>query len=499
VYKPLQELEYINAKCRIQLTKTLARHHKVRTVGGPGEETEDRCRGLAYFFAFDPWETSLKYPPGSARFFDVAEKTGLLASREAVDLSKALIRHGAEMARIYNGVFSPFFYEARVRPIIENIDDLEHLSESGLAVGASWADRLLETSPVPLQPSRHLEVQSFRQITIEGEIEFYSQSPWLAWLEALDLICLGPWGGLKPDQITSMVSALKARVLNQAPQEFHASDELLGRKVNLPMFSRGLQGAVVGIFTDVPKDEMEPILTSLTQFGETLSDAYADLRWQNFIEALDNDLDEDALARELINIVSPIKKIIVHRDGKSAGYKIQYEKNYFSGYRSLSKDELAITESKSSFTINGPQGATVYIEPLADILHINPEFTRLRLENYLNQTFITISASHDVEKLPLKQVKDLRSEHEKYMQEQDVSLAKLRQYYVISQVEKHWNEGSVKITNSELKRFLEDMGRELKTGYQVTSYAADFEKIFDHKVAATKTRNALSLSWNKGS
>src|SRR5262245_20144579 len=99
LYKPLTELEDVNANCRIHLTKTLDKYHNVTTVGGRGEETEDRCRGLGLFFAFDPWKTSLQCPPGSVRFFDLAEKRGLLTTEEATLLSHTLIRHGAEMAR----------------------------------------------------------------------------------------------------------------------------------------------------------------------------------------------------------------------------------------------------------------------------------------------------------------------------------------------------------------------------------------------------------------
>jgi hypothetical protein len=68
----------------------------------------------------------------------------------------------------------------------------------------------------------------------------------------------------------------------------------------------------------------------------------------------------------------------------------------------------------------------------------------------------------------------------------------------MQKIEKHWHSATVKITNSELKSFLEkQLGRGIKNGYQVTSFASEFEKIFAGKVTATKTRSALSLSWSK--
>ncbi|MGF1621789.1 MAG: hypothetical protein ACFCUR_14380 [Rhodomicrobiaceae bacterium] len=403
------------------------------------------------------------------------------------------------MARLYNGVYSPFFSENPVRTILNNVDNLDHLSESALAIGGSWADRFFETCPFPLHPERHLEVQSFRRITIEGEVEFYSASPWLAWVEVLDLICSGPWAGIKPAHILEMVSALDQRVTQPSSEISTTTDTVLGRKVILPMLSRGLQGVVLGIFTDTPKAEIEPILTLMTQFGETLSDLYADLRWKAFVEALEGDLNEEALAREVVNVISPIAKIVVRNKGRSAGYRIAYENNYLSGYRALKPEEFDAEHTEDGFSVAGPNGAEIYIEPLANIPNLNPHFTRLRLQNFLEQTFGSISTAQNGEALSKKDVRELRAEYEGHVQAKDAALAKWRQYYVIMKVDDHWEDGTVKISNNELKRFLEKMGRELKTGYQVTSYGAEFEKIFADKVRAEKTRTALSLSWIKGS
>jgi hypothetical protein len=342
-------------------------------------------------------------------------------------------------------------------------------------------------------------MQSFRRITMEGEIEFYSQSPWLAWIEALDLICAGPWAGFRPDTIMKMVQALEERVVRLSATSIGLTADVLGHKVTLPMFSRGLQGIVLGLFTDVPKAEMEPILTSLLQFGESLSDVYADLRWRAFVEALEQELDEASLAREVINVVSPIAKIVVDHDGRRAGYKIVSEYNYWAGYERLSLAELNAAKSAPGFSVAGPNGAEIYIEPVTDIPHLHSEFMRIRLENYLNQTFGSLSTTQAAEPLALDDVQQLRLEYEAYAADSGASLAKLRQYYVISKVEQHWHDGTVKITNNELKRFFESHGRDAKNGYQVTSFASEFEKIFSDRVTATKTRNALSLSWSKDS
>lgn len=498
MYVPITQLEEINSKSRIQLTKTLSIRHGVRVVAGRGEETEDGCRGLAFFLAFDPWETCLRCPPGSVRFFDAAERTGLLSAQEASLLSRALLSHGSEIAKCYDGAFRGFFSAPRVKAILNNIDNLDHLSESGLAIGGSWADRLFENCPFPLYPANHLEFRSFRRITIEEEIEFYASSPWLAWIEALDLICHGCWAGFKPSSVLHMVKVLGQRIAGVPPELIDIEDAVLGQKVILPMFSHGLQGVVLGIFTDVPKAQMEPILTSLLQFGASVSDVYADLRWREFVEALEHELDEDGLAREMINMISPIARIIVARGGRRAGYRIANEGNYWAGYARLASRELVAPRSEHGFVVAGPNGAEIYIEPLTDVPNLNPEFMRIRIENFLNQTLGSVPAAQTANPLAFAEIRRLRLEFEDYAQDERVSIAKLRQLYVIQKIEKFWHKASVKISNSEMKGFLESRGRDAKNGYQVTSFTAELERIFAGKVVAAKTRNSLSLTWKKG-
>jgi hypothetical protein len=120
------------------------------------------------------------------------------------------------------------------------------------------------------------------------------------------------------------------------------------------------------------------------------------------------------------------------------------------------------------------------------------------LENYLAHAFASVTTASNGEALSFSDVQELTSEYEPYKDDKSASLAKLRQYYVIAKIGQNWERGGVKVSNSELKRFFEECGRDAKNGYQVTSFAFEFEKIFNGRVAATKTRNALSLSWIKG-
>ena len=144
--------------------------------------------------------------------------------------------------------------------------------------------------------------------------------------------------------------------------------------------------------------------------------------------------------------------------------------DYWSGYHALAPDEMDEPASPAGSAVAGPNGASIVIEPLTNTVNLNADFTRMRIENFLNQAFGSILPERIGAPLSLRDVKQLRANFEAYADGDNASLAKLRQFYVVSKVETHWENGTVKVTNSELKRFLEGApGREVKNGYQVTA------------------------------
>ncbi len=127
--------------------------------------------------------------------------------------------------------------------------------------------------------------------------------------------------------------------------------------------------------------------TTLVQFGQTLADAYARLRMQKLTEALNDDLDLEELARELICVVSPVKKILVSKNKVRVGYTLSYEHNYWSGYDKLGVAQLGNADLSEGFTVEGPDGAVIYIEPLTDVPNFHHQFTHIRIEACLRQCF----------------------------------------------------------------------------------------------------------------
>jgi hypothetical protein len=497
IYRPFQLLERTNLQARLELTKTLTREFGIRLAGQVGRFPDD-ARGLAFFFAFDPWKTSLRCPPGSVRFFSAAEKGNLISGEDAVRLASALIRFGQRVATEYKGPFSSYFSEPQVQTIFSHAENLDDLANTALAIGDDWVDTLFQACPFPLHPNKHLQMRVFQQLESNEELEFYSQSKWLSWTEALDLVCLGSWAGLKPDSILTMIGLLQNR-LDKAPIRSRAENVFLGRRVVLPVFSRGLQGVVVGFFVNTPRVDRDSIFSTLLQFGGSLADVYADFRWTEFVEMLGRDnLSDRQLARQIINVVSPVKKVIVTRDGRSIGYKIHQEESYWGGYDLLSAVELKNISLDAGFLIAGINDTEVYIEPFSDVSEINFQFTRIRLETNLNRAMSSILLNTGNKALSMDDLDRIYAPYLLIKADEPVSTAKLRQEYVLRKIREYWDVGSVRISNVELKKYLENrLHQGVRSGYQATTYALELERVLEQRVKTSKEGNSLILTWNK--
>lgn len=495
-YAPLLDraLEDANLNARVRLWDILAQNRVNVAASDNTGGGEENLRGLAFFFALDPWMTSLRCPPGAAGFFSAARRSKLITDAEALLLEDALTKIGRQTAETYKGPFEKFFEDRKVSQIL-NSTERRSMLQAGLRVPENWVDSLFEECLFPLHPERHMAIQYFEPLKIVEEVEFYSKSPWLAWTEALDLVCLGPWAGLKPQSILEMVDALGK---TKGTATFQNS--FIGHKVTLPVTSRGLQGVVFAFFRDAPLERAK-IFQSLLQFGGALGDVYADLRWTAFLEALKSGGQSEAeIAREVVNVVSPISKVIVQRGQRSAGYKIlKQEGGYWGGYQELTKSECEATPSETRFDVPGLEGLKIFVEPIPDLPSIDPEFARIRLQHNLGKALDQATHYDEGEILTLEEVEKefSRSEGGKAGAS---SVPKLRKHFVISTVRDRWKEGNARITNNALKAFLANaLGHEPQSGFQITSFISDTQGIFPGKVRVTKeSSNSISLSWNTG-
>jgi hypothetical protein len=273
---------------------------------------------------------------------------------------------------------------------------------------------------------------------------------------------------------------------------------VLGEKIIMPFFANGLQGIVVGFFHGVDDLQKELMKTTLMQFGQTLADTYANLRVRRLCEALTTTVHLDGLAQEILHVISPVKKIILSRERGRIGYALAREHNYWAGYRRLSEAaDFERDPSTLGFTVDGPHGVAIYVEPLTDVPNFHHQFTHIRIEMCLRQCLLGVPGQKRADILSNGQIDTLHTALKEAMGEQTVSVAKLRQLYILSRVRQSWEVGRVVITNFEMKQFLEgELGKEVKAGYQVSSYAGEAEKILGGKAEVAKTRNSLTITWN---
>jgi hypothetical protein len=494
-YRPLIALEAVNDQCRSTLTKLLFNRHRVRIGSAAGDLEKTGTKGSAWFAAFDPWNTCWRAPPGSFSLFHVAERQGVITPDESLHLRYALLCQAADIARNYHGRFSFYFHEPRVQFLLRHSKDPGHLADTGLAIASSVVDYLVEKCPWPILPKRQLEAIGFRDIHAIVALQVHAQLPWLTWAESLDMVSVGPLLGLRAEEILSLLDSIN-RLARGNDTGLTVTERSLGQRVVIPLFAGGLQGRVVGLFHEIAEEQRDPIHTTLLEFGQTLADAYAEMRLNAFAAALKMPLVAEDLAKEAVYAFSPVGKIVAETKQGQAGFKLCNEHNYWAGYQQLSREEALDRSSPQWFTLRLPQDVLIHIEPLADVPHFDPDFFRLRLESGFRRVFGPLDGAAVSDGLSIHEVQRRLRELAAYMEDGKPSFAKMRQYFVAQQVERDLAQCGTRITNMRLKGFLEERtGTAVRTGYQISSYQTEVERVFPGKLKVEKTRYGVSLSW----
>jgi hypothetical protein len=203
----------------------------------------------------------------------------------------------------------------------------------------------------------------------------------------------------------------------------------------------------------------------------------------------------DELAREAARAFSPVGRIIVETRNGQAGFKLCYEQAYWGGYRPLSKEEL-LERSPQGFTLHLAHQTTLYIEPVPNLPNFDPDFFHVRLESGFRTHCRLTDAPAPSDSLSINEVQGRVRELENHMDNGKPSYAKLRQYFVAQQIERDLDLRETRITNVRLKTFLEErIGSTIKSGYQISSFLGDVERVFPNKLRVEKTRYGVSLSW----
>jgi hypothetical protein len=207
----------------------------------------------------------------------------------------------------------------------------------------------------------------------------------------------------------------------------------------------------------------------------------------------------DALARALVSLLSPIELLVIQSGSLRHGYQLLREHGYWAGFASM--DDAAITlalASKRGFQIQLPADfeATLFVEPVNASIAIDAELAKMSLQNCLAKHFAQLSRAPAAAGLSLTDVDRARAELESTLENGQPSNAKLRLIYVLDKVAKSWTAGKVQINNYEMKRYLEGkLNREVKNGYQITSYTDDIRKQFQGRLTVEKSRSGILLQW----
>jgi hypothetical protein len=465
----------------------------VRIATATGDAEKGIQRGSIWFSAFDPWNTCWRQLSGSFNCFDVAERTGLLSPRDSERLSHAILRKGAFTAHSYNGCFSSFFSEPRVQFLLGHADDPDHLSDTGLAIGSSTVDYLFERCPWQIIPEYHLGVQGYEGILVQDIPQLYTYTPWLSWSFSLDIIGFTPWLGLSTREIDHLLDVIGST--ENKPVTVELDKRSLGERIAIPMFANGLQGTVMGLFCGISEQQKNAIHTTLLQFGQTLADAYSEMRLRRFAVMQKVALPLEEMAKEAVCAFSPVSRVILETKQGLAGYKLCNEDNYWGGYKKLTKEELQ-ERSPHGFQLNLPQQGAIYIEPITGQPNLDPDFFRLRLESGFRKFCVQREDTTTADALSMHEVQRRVREFESHMDNGKTSYAKLRQYFVAQQIERDLELCETRITNMRLKSFLEERtSSPVKTGYQISSFLGDVERVFPNKLRVEKTRYGVSLSW----
>ena len=199
----LSELASINSQTSAHLREILESHG----VSFNYSDTS-RARGTAYFTAFDPDGTCLRFPPLTVRFFQDAVKFNVFTSADAQEISFQVARccqkHGREYKGAFSGNLSSGIFGDFLTGAMTRNGFLYKESVYGWCVDAFAAHMLW-----PVIPDFHLRVSGYRPVAITKQgILGRGRGPFLRFVNAVDIAALGACGGLSVNSLMLALSWL---------------------------------------------------------------------------------------------------------------------------------------------------------------------------------------------------------------------------------------------------------------------------------------------------
>ena len=194
----LSELASVNSQTSAHLREILESHG---VTSNGNKSAKSSARGTAYFTAFDPDYTCLRFPPLTVRFFQDAVKFNVFTSADAQEISFQVAlccqRYGQEYkgafsANLSSGIFGDFLTGAMTRNGF-----LYRESVYGWCVDAFAAHM-----PWPVIPDFHLRLTGYRPASVSKQgILGRGRGAFLRFVNAIDIAALGACGGLSVNSV----------------------------------------------------------------------------------------------------------------------------------------------------------------------------------------------------------------------------------------------------------------------------------------------------------
>jgi hypothetical protein len=520
MWSALGEFASINSQTSAHIRKILE-DLGVHSNYGNGT-AKSSARGAAYYTAFYPERTCLRFPPLTVRFFQDAVKFNVLSTIDAQEISFQMAQCCRKLSPDYKGAFSATLSSGVFKEFLtagsNRSDFLHRESVHGWCVDAFAAE-----FPWPVMPHIHLQSTWYRPAKVSKRAILGSpRGSYLRFMSAIDIAVFSAFTGLGVTSTAQALLWLQEQQSHADLQDVVLSPQGGAERLVIPFFSYGFQGVVYGFFTGLQSSQKGPVLKAVLEFGQSLSDNYACLRRNDCLRKLQQKRDAASLANALLGVVSPVERLVVEKDGRHHAYALKREDGYWAGYheiRGTAAAELGKElehEGKCSVveqTFMGDRFRLI-VKPVQDRDSLDPVFSWISLQARLSEILHVSAHSGGANPLTLSALLSLKEALETKNGRSGEAgprsrgdLGRLKRLCIVELIAENFERGEIEVTNHILKARLEKkLGLRAPVklnGYQIAGralqrvkaeFSEDFRKCVNFEPAGPYK---VRLSWTQ--
>jgi hypothetical protein len=425
--------------------------------------------------------------PNSFRHFQASLRANRISNGDASVLASRLLAVCANQLARYDGYFAPELREGNVGRILRQSLKLGdyRLREAHQNLSP---DDLYAELPWPCRPQKDFRPSEFLPPKFEKEeLREFAAHPFPALAAAIETTNLGFGFGLTARTILTVLDWLDSRCeggpLRLARRRSDNADI-----ISIPALRHGLQGLAVGLFRNLNFEQKTLVQSLLREFAETMGEKTAQIRAQNWLKDAPTLTTLENLVRGVINLLPPIRQIVIQRAGVAYGLRLQEEADYLAGFLPIPKEDVAHLVQASPvepLELNlGEQRFRVFLGMLENCEGLNPDFTGLRMRMHLDVMLSQFTGPYCLKPLSRPELDAAAAELERRIEDKGRgAVIASHLLYLLCHVREHYNDAEMIMTNVQCRKFMKQrLGWEPKTGYQVGGnasgeYASNIEKI----------------------